>query len=154
MVVALVFTIKLDYGLSEASYDRIVEWERRILPERNMMKMNFHVAKSMMKPFNLGYQKADMCPNFCMLYYFKNAELILCRTCRHACYKPRTNRERTFITYKKLKCFLITHRLQRLFMSPNIANHMARHHPHDAMNGVMVHSFDGKTCKYFNIAYP
>jgi hypothetical protein len=116
--------------------------------------MNFHVAKSMMKPFNLGYQKPDMCPNFCMLYYFKNAELIECRTCRHARYKPRTHRERTFIAYKKLKYFLITHRLQRLFMSPNIANHMAKHHPHDVMDGVMVHSSDGKTCKYFNTAYP
>jgi len=95
-----------------------------------------------------------MCPNFCMLYYFKNAELIECRTCTHARYKPRIHRERTVIAYKKLKYFLITHRLQRLFMSPNTTNHMARHHPHDAIDEVMLHSFDGKTCKYFNRVYP
>jgi hypothetical protein len=28
-----------------------------------------------MKPLSLGYQKIDMCPNFCMLYYLENVEL-------------------------------------------------------------------------------
>jgi len=32
------------------------------------MKENFYAAKSMIKPLGLGYQKIDMCPNFCMLY--------------------------------------------------------------------------------------
>jgi len=54
-VVALVFTIKLDFGLSEADCDRIVEWARSILLEGNRMKENFYVAKSMMKPLGLGY---------------------------------------------------------------------------------------------------
>jgi hypothetical protein len=51
------FTIKSDLGLSEVSYDRIVEWTRSILPEGNRLKENFYVAKSMMKPLGLGYQK-------------------------------------------------------------------------------------------------
>jgi hypothetical protein len=37
-VVAHVFTIKSDYGASEAGYDRIIEWTRSILPERNRLK--------------------------------------------------------------------------------------------------------------------
>jgi hypothetical protein len=40
-VIAKVFTIKSDYRLSEASYDRIVEWARSILPEGNRLKENF-----------------------------------------------------------------------------------------------------------------
>jgi hypothetical protein len=32
LVVAQVFTIKLDHGLSNVNYDRIVEWARSILP--------------------------------------------------------------------------------------------------------------------------
>jgi hypothetical protein len=47
------FTIKLDYRLSEAGYDRIVKWMRNILPEGN--KLNFYTAKSMMKPLGLEY---------------------------------------------------------------------------------------------------
>jgi hypothetical protein len=42
------------------------------------LKENFNAAKSMMKPFGLGYQKIDMCPNFCMLYYLENAEMTEC----------------------------------------------------------------------------
>jgi hypothetical protein len=54
--------------LSEAGYDKIIEWVRSILPEGNRLKENFNVVKSMMKPLDLGYQKINMCPNFCMLY--------------------------------------------------------------------------------------
>jgi hypothetical protein len=99
--VAQVFTIKSDHGLSEAGYDKIIEWARSILPERNRLKENFYAAKSMMKPLGLGYQKIDMCPNFCMLYYLKNVELIKCMTCGHSRYKPRTGRGKTLVAYKK-----------------------------------------------------
>jgi hypothetical protein len=58
--VAQVFTIKLDHRLSEAGYDKIIEWARGILPEGNRLKENFYAAKSMMKPLSLGYQKIDM----------------------------------------------------------------------------------------------
>ena len=54
-VVAQVFTIKSDHGLSEAEYDKIIEWARSILPEGNRLKKNFYAAKSMMKPLGLGY---------------------------------------------------------------------------------------------------
>jgi len=55
LVVVQVFTIKSDYGLSEVSYDRIVEWTRSVLPKGDRLKENFYTAKSMMKPFGLGY---------------------------------------------------------------------------------------------------
>jgi hypothetical protein len=69
--VAQVFTIKLDHGLSEAGYDKIIEWARSILPEGNRLKENLYAAKSMMKPLGLGYQNIDICPNFCMFTTLK-----------------------------------------------------------------------------------
>ena len=69
------------YELSDVGYDKIIKWTISILPERNKLKENFYVAKSMMKPFDLGYQKNDMCPNFCMIYYLENVDLAECRTC-------------------------------------------------------------------------
>jgi hypothetical protein len=122
--VTQVFTIKSDHGLSEADYDKIIEWTRSILPEGNRLKKNFYTAKSMMKPLGLGYPKIDMCPNFCMLYYLENAELTECITYGHSRYKPRTGRGKTLMAYKKLRYFTITPRLQRLFMSPRTAEHM------------------------------
>jgi hypothetical protein len=50
-----VFTIKSNHRLSEAGYDKIIEWARSILLEGNRVKENFYAAKSMMKPLGLGY---------------------------------------------------------------------------------------------------
>jgi len=83
-----------------------------------------------MKPLGLGYQKLNMCPNFCMLYYLENTKLTECMTYGHSHYKPRTGRGKTLVAYKKLRYFPITPRLQRLFMSPRLlstwhgTNHM------------------------------
>ena len=122
--VAHVFTIKLDHGFVEAGYDKIIEWTRSIVPEGNKLKENFYATKSMMKPLSLGYQKINMCPNLCMLYYLENGELTECITCEHSRYKPKTGREKTLVAYKKLRYFLITPRLHRLFTSLRTAKHM------------------------------
>ena len=89
-----------------------------------MLKESFYVAKFIMKPLGLGYQKIDMCPNFCMIYYLENAELTECMKFRHSHYKPKTDMGKTLVAYKKLRYFTITPRLQRLFMSPRTGEHM------------------------------
>jgi hypothetical protein len=108
------------------------------------------LLSSWWNPFGLRYQNINMCLNLCMLYSLENAESTKYRTCRHSRYKPRTNKERTLIAYKKLRYFQITPRLQRLFMSPETAKHMTWHQSHDVVDGVMVHPFDGEAWKYFN----
>jgi Zn ribbon nucleic-acid-binding protein len=40
-----------------------------------------------------------MCPNFCMMYYLENAELVECSSCGHSRYKPRTSRGRTLVAH-------------------------------------------------------
>ena len=152
--VAHVFTIKSDHGLSEADYDKIIEWVRSILPEGNRLKENFYAVKFMIKPLGLRYQKTDMCPNFCMLYYLENGELTECMTYGNSHYKPRTGRGKTLVAYKKLRYFSITPRLQRLFMSPRTAEHMIGHQSHHAVDGVMVHPFDGEAWKHFKSVHP
>ena len=152
--VAHVFTIKSDHGLSEVSYDKIMEWAKSILPEGNKLKENFYTTKFTMKPLGLGYQKIEMCPNFCMIYYLEKAELTECMTCGHSRYKPITSRGKTLMAYKKLKYFPITPRLQRLFMSPRTAEHMIWHQSYTVVNGVMVHPSDGEAWKHFNSVHP
>jgi len=152
--VAQVFTIKSDHGLSETGYDKFIEWARSILPEGNSLKENFYAVKSMMKPLGLGYQKIDMCLNFCMLYYLENAEMTECMTYGHSRYKPRTGRVKTLVAYKKLRYFPITPRLQRFFMSSRTAEHMTWYQSHHAVDGVMVHPSDGEAWKHFNSVHP
>jgi hypothetical protein len=107
-----------------------------------------------MKSLDLGYQKNDICPNFCKLYYLENAEMTKCTTCGHSRYKPRTGMGKTLVAYKKLRYFPITPRLQRLFMSPRTAEHMTWHQAHDVVDGVMVHPSNGEVWKLFNSVHP
>jgi Zn ribbon nucleic-acid-binding protein len=83
--------------------------QRLFMSPRTAEHMTWH--QSMMKPLGLGYQKIDMRPNFCMLYYLENAKLTECMTCGHSRYKPRIGRGKTLVAYKKLRSFPITPRL-------------------------------------------
>ena len=56
--------------------------------------------------------------------------------------------------YKKLRYFIITPRLQRLFISPRTTKHMAWPLSYDTVDGVMVHLSDGETWKHFNNVHP
>ena len=94
--IAQVFTIQSNYGLSEAGYDRIIEWVRSIVPKENSLKDNFYSAKSMTKPLGLGYQKLTCA---------------LTSACGYSHYKPKTVMGRTLVAYKKLRYFSITPRL-------------------------------------------
>jgi len=39
-------------------------------------------------------------------------------------------------------------------MSPRTAEHMTWHQSHHAVDGVMVHPFDGEAWKHFNSVHP
>jgi hypothetical protein len=43
-IIAWVFVIKSDYGISEAGYDSIIRWAKNILLEKNKLKKNFYAA--------------------------------------------------------------------------------------------------------------
>jgi len=105
LVISHLFNIKSDHGLSEASYDIIIKWAGNILPEGSMLKENFYAAKLMRKSLDLGYQKINMCQNFYMLDYLKNAELTSYRTCRQSRYKSITSKGRSLVAHKKLRYF-------------------------------------------------
>jgi hypothetical protein len=70
-VVAQVFTIKSDYGLSKAIYAKSLNGREAFYFKKNKLKENFYVAICMMKHPSLGYQKIDMFLKFYMLYYLK-----------------------------------------------------------------------------------
>ena len=44
-----------------------------------------------MGKLGLGYQKIDVCPNMCMLYYLEDEAKIECSICGHARWKSRRN---------------------------------------------------------------
>jgi uncharacterized protein (DUF1501 family) len=52
--------IKSSYRSSDADYDRMLKWKKRMLPEGNRLKDDFYTVKPMMKPLGLGYQKNNV----------------------------------------------------------------------------------------------
>jgi len=99
----------------------------------------------MMKSFSLEYQKIDIYLNFCILYYLENVDLTECRTCGHTWYKPKTGTGKSLVAHKKMRYFPITLKLQMLFMSPKTIEHITWHHSYKAVDGVMMHHFNGET---------
>lgn len=90
-------TIKLDYRMSEVGYDSITKWAKNISLDRNKLRENFYVAKSMMKPLGDRYQKIDMCPNLCTKHYSEDVDLTEYKTCGYALYKPSKGRGRILV---------------------------------------------------------
>jgi len=128
-------------------YNQIMGWVRLVMPELSNGRETFYLKRIGWKRtfmLHIIYQKIDKCPNFCMLYCLENANLTKYKTCGHARYKLITRKGRTLVTQRKLRYFLITIGLQRLFKSPKTNEHITWHHSHDAVDGVMMHSFNGE----------
>jgi len=87
---------------------------------------NFYDAKKFMRPLKLGYEKYDVCLNYCMLYYGEDAMKINCDFFGSSRYKPRNPTSKgSNMAEKQLRYFPLTPRLQRLFMSLYHAKDMA-----------------------------
>ncbi|KAL0427130.1 UNVERIFIED_CONTAM: hypothetical protein Slati_2887800 [Sesamum latifolium] len=71
-------------------------------------------------------------------------------------YKPTRgqNSRRKKSAYATLRYLSITPRLQRLYASNTIAEHMSWHATHETESGVVCHPSDAKAWKYFNETYP
>jgi hypothetical protein len=74
---------------------------------------------------------------------YENINFIEYKTCQHARYKSNCGRAWTLIAYKKLRYFLMTYMLERLFMSSKTAEHMTWHHSYDEVDIVIMHPFNG-----------
>jgi len=121
------------------------------MPNDENLVSNFYDAKTFIRPLGLGYEKYDVCPNYCMLYYGADAMKINCDFCGSSQYKPRNPTSKgSNKAEKQLRYFPLTPRLQRLFMSPYHAKDMTWHHFHKSDNEVMVHPSDGEAWKEFN----
>jgi hypothetical protein len=86
---------------------------------------NFYDAKKFMCPLGLDYDKYDVYPNYCMLYYEVDVMKTNYDFYESLRYKPRnpTNKGSNKLE-KQPRYFHLTPRLQRLFISPHHAKDM------------------------------
>ncbi|XP_020250883.1 uncharacterized protein LOC109828263 [Asparagus officinalis] len=122
-------------GMANTYFEMLLDLLRKVVPggERSIPKITY-AAKQIVSDLGLDYNKIDVCPNDCILYYKDNKELQECPTCGVSRWKQRTRsstRRTTESVYmqskipaKVLRHFPLVSRLQRLYMNKDTAKSM------------------------------
>jgi Transposase-associated domain len=85
--VSELLAIKSDCNLTKESFNRILSVIQKWLPKDNRLPLDYYRCKKVVKGLDLGYQKIDVCPNHCMLYYGINNSKKTCDNCGHSRFK-------------------------------------------------------------------
>ena len=81
--------MKSNLNLTQNAFNKFTEFAKSCMPNDANLVLIFYDAKKFMRPLGLGYEKYDVCPNYCMLYYGADAMKINCDFCGSSRYKPR-----------------------------------------------------------------
>jgi hypothetical protein len=117
--------MKSTLNLTQTTFNKFSDFTKSCMPNDENLVSNFYDAKKFMRPFERGYEKYDVCPNYYMLYYRADAMKINCDFYGSSRYKPRNPTSKGSNKVEmQLRYFPLTPRLQRLFMSPYHAKDM------------------------------
>lgn len=147
--------IKCLFGLSGKAMDAILELLVDLLPVNNKVPHKYKDAKKTLQDLGLNYEKIDACVNDCILYRGTYAELELCLVCgvsRWIDAGKRTNGKKN--RAKILRYFPLKERLQRLYMSLEIAKEMRWHKEQCPDDGDTRHPTTSEAWKSFDAQHP
>jgi len=117
--------MKSTLNLTQTTFNKFTEFTKSCMPDNGNLVSSFYDAKKFMRPLGLSYDKYDVCPNYCMLYYGVDAMKTNCDFCGSLRYKSRNPTSKgSNKSEKQLQYFPVTPKLQRLFMSPHHAKDM------------------------------
>ncbi|XP_071729876.1 uncharacterized protein [Rutidosis leptorrhynchoides] len=149
---------------NEKGFSMILDTIREAFPHASIPNSLYELRK-VIRDLGLGYEKIDACLNDCMLYWKKNKEKIKCDVCQTSRYKQINNDsegesttqadndgdyEGKKVRAKVLRYFPLIPRLQRLFMSPKMAESMRWHLESRTKDGILRHPTDSPAWKTFN----
>ncbi|KAL0367339.1 UNVERIFIED_CONTAM: hypothetical protein Sradi_3624000 [Sesamum radiatum] len=109
----------------------------------------------MIRDLDLSIEKIHVYKNGCMLYWKDGIDMEYCKFCGDLRYKPTRDRNarRKKSPYAILRYLPLTPRVQRLYDSPAIPEHMTWHASHMTEEGSMCHPFDAKAWRHFDRTY-
>jgi len=73
--------MKSTLNLTQNAFNNFIDFTKRCMPNDENLVSNFYDAKKFMRALGLGYEKYDVCSNYCMLYYGADAMKINCDFC-------------------------------------------------------------------------
>ncbi|WVZ93738.1 hypothetical protein U9M48_039695 [Paspalum notatum var. saurae] len=136
--------IKLKHNISNSCFNDITELVSEVIPSDHKL----------MAGLGMKYEKIDVCPSNCMLFWREDDKLSTCRHCGKSRYIQVKNEAGdnvdTTVLAKQLRYMPIIPRLKRLFLSMKIAKSMRWHKERkrgSQSEDVMVHPADGDAWK-------
>jgi hypothetical protein len=164
----LAFVLKLLHiwnltGMTTKAVTMILELFKVALPEGSDVPKDYYAATRIVRKLGHTYEKIEVCPNHCILYWGENSELTRCPVCNASRWKTRAPesgegespaKKRKNVARKILRYFPLKPRLQRLFMSNKTASSMRWHQAERVDDGVMRHPADSQAWKKFDEDHP
>ncbi|XP_015165497.1 uncharacterized protein [Solanum tuberosum] len=126
------FQIKCLHGLSDKATDSILKLIKRALPSGETLPESFYGAKKMIQNLGLRWKSVEG------------------QTTDGAIQGKNENK----VPRKVLRYFPLKPRLQRLFVSSEIASDMTWHHDRRLKDGVLRHPADSEAWKHFDTTNP
>ncbi|XP_057990571.1 uncharacterized protein LOC131172953 [Hevea brasiliensis] len=152
----LSFLIKMIYNKtitnsSNKSFSMNLELFKDALPEGETLPKSYYEVKKLMHDLGLGYITIDACVNDCILYWKEYEHLDTCLNpmCRAPRWKYGLGKCKK-IAQKVVRYFPLKPRLQRLFMSKEIAKDMRWHKEKRVNNDVIRHPANAEAWKEFD----
>ena len=121
--------MKARHKWSNKSFNELLQLFKRVLPEHNALPDNTYNAKKIVDSLRMEEKIIHACRNDCILYWREHEENDNCPTCGLSRWKPinPAKPRAVRLPWKKLRYFLITPRLQRMYSVPWIAESMTWH---------------------------
>jgi hypothetical protein len=113
--------IKSKYFFSNNCYNDLLKLISDIFLKPHKVPKDIYQSKKMMSAIGLKYEKIDVCPNNCMLFWKEHTNKKKCLKCGQSRFIEVVTQDgekvMTDVAQKQLRYFPITHRLKRLFIS-------------------------------------
>ncbi|XP_028114517.1 uncharacterized protein LOC114312475 [Camellia sinensis] len=139
---------------SNKSFNMLLGILKDLLPVSDqVIPWTLYEAKKFLRALGLGYLSIHACKYDCALFWKENANLENCPICQESRYKSNYGKGKK-IPHKTLRYFLLTSRLQRLYMSRKTAIDMRWHKEKRVDDGILRHSADGEAWKDFDRQHP
>ncbi|XP_071714012.1 uncharacterized protein [Rutidosis leptorrhynchoides] len=148
---------------NDKGFSMIIDTLREAFPEVAIPKSLYDLWK-LIRDLGLGYEKIDAYPNNCMLYWKENKDKTECVICHSSRYKTSevdsdneenlTTNDHNKVPAKVLRYFPVIPRLQRLYMSSEVATSMRWHEEGRTKDGLLRHPVDSPAWQTFDHNYP
>ncbi|XP_030940041.1 uncharacterized protein LOC115964965 [Quercus lobata] len=160
--IVVLFQLKTLCGWMNKSFTMLLQVLMDMLPSDAKLPKDHYEAKKIVRDLGLGYEKIHACSDDCMLFWKENVKLEACPCCKKSRWKTNeasvTGNNASSSKGKKkaakiLRWFPLKPRLQRLFLSPDLASSMKWHVNGRTDNRAMRHPIDLDARKMFDTTH-